>query len=98
MKKYREILKKPLVTEKTLRLARENNEYTFEVVLDASKGAIKEVVEDMFGVEVENVRTLKRAAKNRRVWGTWRYTRKGPWKKAIVKLAQDDEIEGFGIE
>ncbi|MEA2020485.1 MAG: 50S ribosomal protein L23 [Patescibacteria group bacterium] len=98
MKKYREILKKPIVTEKTLRLARENNDYTFEVALKASKGAIKEAVEEMFNVEVEDVRTLKRAAKNKRVWGTWRYTRKGPWKKAVVKLAEGDEIEGFGIE
>ncbi len=98
MEKYKEILKRPVVTEKTLRLAHENNDYTFEVALDASKGAIKHVIEEMFNVEVKDVRTLKNASKKKRVWGTWQYTEKAPRKKAVVSLIEGHSIEGFEIE
>ncbi len=94
----REVLKNPIITEKTLNLAQEKNQYTFEVALDASKAEIKEAVSDFYDVEVLKVRTLKNASKNKRVWGTMHYTKKGPWKKAVVELAKGDEIEGFGIE
>ena len=93
-----EILKKPIITEKSLNLAQEENKYTFDVALDASKKEIKEAISDFYDVEVLSVRTLKNASKNKRVWGTMQYTKKGPWKKAIVELADGDEIEGFGIE
>ena len=94
----KEIIKKPIITEKSLNLAQEGNKYTFNVALDANKEEIKKAVENFYEVEVLSVRTLKNASKNKRVWGTMHYTKKGPWKKAIVELAEGDEIEGFGIE
>ena len=80
------------------RPAQEENQYTFEVALGASKKDIKKAVEDFYKVDILDVRTLKNASKNKRVWGTMHYTKKGPWKKAVVELAEGDEIEGFGIE
>ena len=94
----KEIIKKPIITEKSLNLAQEGNQQTVEVALDATKKEIKEALKNLFEVTVLDVRTLKNASKNKRVWGTWQYTKKGPWKKAIVELAEGEEIEGFGIE
>jgi len=98
MKRYREVIKKPMMTEKSLRLAKERNEYTFEVAKNASKGAIKEVVEGMFDVSVLVVRTVGLAAKPKRVLGISRLFRTSPRKKAIVKLKEGDKIEGFEAE
>lgn len=98
MKKYREVIKKPLITEKSLRLAKEKNEYTFEVARRASKGAIKGAVEDDYGVSVLAVRTLTLASKPKRAWGVRKTFETSPRKKVIVKLKEGDKIEGFEIE
>lgn len=98
MRKYREVIKKPIITEKSLLLAKRENEYTFEVAREASKGAIRRTVEDMFGVSILAVRTAGLAAKPKRVLGLSRFFKTSPRKKAIVKLKEGDKIEGFEIE
>ncbi|MFW6110065.1 MAG: 50S ribosomal protein L23 [Patescibacteria group bacterium] len=96
--KYREIIKKPLLTEKTMRLAQEENKYTLLVGKEFSKGKIKEAVKDLYDVEVLGVKTLAVPHKRRRVWVLGGGTAvKSRGKKAIVELAGEDRIPGFEI-
>lgn len=87
--KYLEIIKAPVVTEKSAVLA-ENNVYEFYVDVKANKTEIKTAIEKIFKVTVEEVRTINVHPRKRRVG---RYTgltnRK---KKAIVKLAKGQTI------
>lgn len=88
-----EVLRRPVVTEKTSRQAAELNQYTFEVDLRANKVQVKEAVEAAFGVTVLGVNLLKMRGKTRRVG---RHVARTPaWKKAIVTLAPGDRIEAF---
>ena len=98
MDKYREIIKRPIITEKGLQLAQEQNCYTFEADRTASKGAIKSAVESIFGVSVLRVRTVRIPSKKRRVPKFGKISQRSPWKKAVVKLKDGDTIEGFEIQ
>lgn len=88
-----QIIKRPIVTEKSTDLAEWDNHYSFEVDLRANKRQIKEAVEQLFDVEVLNVRTMTMKGKSRR-WGR-NYFRSKDWKKAIVTLAEGDSITFF---
>ncbi len=87
--KYLEIIKAPVVTEKSATLA-ENNTYSFYVDVKANKTEIKDAIEKIFKVTVEEVRTINVHPRKKRVG---RYTgltnRK---KKAIVRLADGQSI------
>ncbi len=91
-----DIIKRPILTEKALRLRDEQRTYVFEVDLKATKVDIKQAVEKLFGVKVEKVRTLivkpkpRRNIRSRRHVG---YTRH--WKKAYVKLREGERIESL---
>jgi large subunit ribosomal protein L23 len=88
-----EILKRPVVTEKSGIQADNLNQYTFEVDRRANKVEIKEAVEAAFGVTVLAVNVMRMPGKTRR-WG--RFLSKTPiWKKAVVTLAPGDRIEFF---
>lgn len=95
----KDILIKPLITEKTEDLSQStDNKYTFVVNKKANKIEIKNAVEDLYSVTVSSVNTLIMPAKAKS-----RYTRKGvsngrkpSFKKAIVTLEQGDEIDFFG--
>ena len=84
---------RPIVTEKSSAAYQERAEYTFEVHPDASKQAIKQAVEQLFGVRVTGVWTSNVRGKERRM-GKTSGTRPS-WKKAIVKLVEGDTIEIF---
>lgn len=86
------IIKKPILTEKTKRLAKEG-QYVFEVKKDANKKEIKEAIEKIFGVKVEKVRVLKIPSKPRVFRG--KLGEKKGYKKAIVKLEEGQKIEIF---
>lgn len=88
-----EVLKRPIVTEKSLRLRDEFNQYVFEVDRRANKRQVKEAVELAFDVTVEDVRIINMPGKTRR-WGR-KMVRTSPWKKAIVTLAEGDSIQLF---
>lgn len=88
-----EVLKRPIVTEKSLRLRDEFNQYVFEVDRRANKRQVKEAVELAFDVTVEDVRIVNVPGKTRR-WGR-KTVRTSPWKKAIVTLAEGDSIQLF---
>ena len=88
-----QVLKRPLVTEKTNALREANNQYTFEVYPRANKVEIRNAVETLFNVRVVEVKTQIIRGKVKR---TRRGTGKKPnWKKAVVTLHYDDAIELF---
>jgi len=87
---------RPHVTEKSSLAYQERGEYHFEVHPDANKAAIKQAVEQLFGVHVAGVWTSNQRGKTRRVGKT--SGRRANWKKAIVTLREGDRIESFGFE
>jgi large subunit ribosomal protein L23 len=87
----RNIIKKPIVTEKASILKEKGNKYTFVVDKDANKFQIKQAVESLFNVRVENVHTANYVGKSKRIGAHSGY--KSDWKKAIVKLSEGQEIQ-----
>ena len=87
--KYLEIIKAPVITEKTQN-AQAMGKYTFKVDSKANKIEIKEAIEKLFNVKVTSIRTLNVKPKKRRVG---RYTGlTNRYKKAIVTLADGQTI------
>ena len=91
------ILIKPVVTEKMTGQGEALNRYGFIVKKNANKLQIKQAVEELYGVTVENVNTMRYSGKKRN-----RYTRSGiqtgktsAYKKAIVTLAEGDTIDFY---
>ena len=88
---YRDIIKAPIITEKSAALAQTANTYTFSVDTNANKTQIKQAIEAIFNVKVESVNTVNVRAKRKRVG---RYVGKtNRVKKAIVKLQEGRSIE-----
>ena len=88
-----QVLRRPLVTEKSTIAREEQNIVTFAVDPNANKHEIKSAVESLFEVKVLDVRTIRMPRKTRRLG---RFMGKKPeWKKAIVRLAQGQKIEFF---
>lgn len=92
-----DILVKPIVTEKMTAQGEEENRHGFLVNPNANKIEIRLAVEDMYGVTVEKVRTMRYAGKRKS-----RYTKTGiiegktpKFKKAIVTLAEGDKIDFY---
>ena len=92
---WREIIRRPVITEKSNILASEYNQYTFVVDSRANKLQIKEAIELAWPeVEVEKVRVANMPAKRARRWRRVA-TRKSGYKKAIVTLAAGTRIDLF---
>jgi large subunit ribosomal protein L23 len=87
------IIKRPLVTEKTTLYKEAHNKVTFVVANEANKIQIKQAVERLFEVQVENVRTMNIRGKVKRL-GVHQGKRPD-WKKAIVTLKEGDRIDLF---
>lgn len=92
MKLAREIIIKPVVTEKSVDLMQENK-YCFRVAKDANKIEIKNAIEEIFKVTVVNVNTINVHGKMKRMGRTQGKT--ASWKKAVVTLREGDSIEVF---
>ncbi len=92
---WREIIRRPVITEKSNYMASEHNQYTFVVDARANKLQIKEAIELAWpDVDVEKVRVANMPAKRARRFR--RLTiRKTGWKKAIVTLAPGSSIDLF---
>ena len=91
-----DVLRRPLITEKSSYQAGDLNQYVFEVTLDASKGLIKDAVETIFDVTVTRVNVINSPAKRSRRWKSRRIKiRRSPYKKAIVTLKAGDRIDMF---
>jgi large subunit ribosomal protein L23 len=92
MKDPRDVIFKPVVSEKSYALL-DANTYTFIVHPDANKTEIKEAIQSIFSVRVTSVNTLHRKGKRkrtRRILGVRKTT-----KRALVTLHADDKIEIF---
>jgi large subunit ribosomal protein L23 len=87
-----EVLLAPVVSEKSYSLI-SDRKYTFKVHKDAHKTQVRQAVEELFDVHVENVNILKVQSKPKRR-GASIGTRPG-WKKAIVQVREGDTIEIF---
>ena len=88
----RQLIKRPVITEKTTKLM-EENKYCFMVDPMANKTQIKQAVEMIFNVKVKSVNTLNILGKMKRMG---RYAGRRPsWKRAIVTLKKGSRIEFF---
>ena len=85
-----DVLKKPVLTEKSLALMDENK-YTFDVDVHSNKIEIRQAVEKLFNVKVESVHTINVKPKTKRLGKYVGKTNKR--KKAIVKLAEGHKID-----
>lgn len=91
MNNYRDIIKAPIITEKSSDLMQNKNTYTFSVDVNANKTQIKQAIEAIFKVKVANVNTVTVHPRKKRVG---RYVGKtNKVKKAIVKLQEGSSIE-----
>lgn len=93
MKFVQDIIKRPLITEKSMDMIAERK-YSFEVAKDATKPEIAKAVETMFeGTKVASVNTINMKAKPKRL----RYVegKTASWKKAIVTLTKDSKTIEF---
>ncbi len=91
-----DVLRAPVVSEKTALAADKANQYVFRVATDATKLEIKKAVEKMFDVKVEQVRVLNVKGKTKRFGA--RLGKRPDWRKAYVRLAEGQEIEMLGAE
>jgi large subunit ribosomal protein L23 len=89
----RQIIIKPMVTEKTTATREADNQYAFRVIAGATKRQIAEAIEEIFSVRVLKVRTMKMEGKLKRLGRT--IGRRPSWKKAIVTLAEGDSVDFF---
>ena len=93
MKAAREIIVRPLLTEKGASLQERANQYLFKVDRRANKIEIKRAIEEIFGIHVVSVRTIRMPGKMKRMG---RFEGKRPnWKKAVVTVKEGESIELF---
>jgi large subunit ribosomal protein L23 len=91
-----DILRRPIVTEKSNYQAGDLNQYVFEVSRDATKQMVKEAVETVFDVDVARVNIVNVPAKRSRRWRNRRVkVRRSAYKKAIITLEPGESIDVF---
>ena len=91
-----DVLKRPIVTEKTNYMNSELHQYVFEVSCDATKGLVKDAIETLFEVNVNRVNLINVPPKRTRRWKSRRVkVRRSGYKKAIVTLKPGDTINLF---
>ena len=88
-----QVLRRPLITEKSTILQDGLNKYAFEVDTRANKVQVKTAVERSFSVKVTDVNMITVKGKRKRFGG--RITRRPSWKKAVVSLKAGDKIQLF---
>ncbi len=95
MKYPHDVIRGPVVSEKSFDLIESNNIYSFLVDPRANKTEIRQSVEAIFEVEVLSVNTYNRRGKLKRTGRT--LGKRKNTKRALVKLAEDDSIDLFGV-
>ena len=96
MKNLYQVIKRPIVTEKST-LQAVQNKYTFEVDERATKDEVKRAVERSFGVKVLDVKTANVKGKEVRAGRRRGFSKRPDWKKATVTLKEGDKIELFEV-
>ena len=92
MKTAYDIIIKPVITEQSMEQT-EAKKYVFQVAIDANKSEIKKAIEQIFGVKVEKVNTIRMDGKAKRQGVT--SGRRANWKKEMVKLTADSKTIEF---
>ncbi|MBI4265388.1 MAG: 50S ribosomal protein L23 [Acidobacteria bacterium] len=91
--KLTDVIRRPLITEKTTILREDGRTLVFQVAMGANKIDIRRAVEQLLGSKVESVRTSLAHGKMRR---QGRYLgRRSDWKKAYVKLREGERLPEF---
>jgi large subunit ribosomal protein L23 len=91
-----DVIRRPLITEKTNYQNSELHQFVFEVATDATRSMIKEAIETLFDVEVVKVNVINMPPKRKRNLRNRRMSmRRNAYKKAIVTLAPGDTISAF---
>lgn len=93
MRNTYDVIKRPIISEKSTALAEVGGRYAFEVALQANKQEIRDAVQSLFNVKVQQVRTMVMHGKMKRV-GRFE-TKRSNWKKALVTLAEGQKIDFF---
>ena len=93
MREAHQVIRKPLITEKSNRQKEEGNQIAFVVDPKATKIEIRQAVEKLFKVKVQRVHTMNLVGKRKRMGKFFGW--KSDWKKAIVTLKEGDRIEFF---
>lgn len=93
-----QIIKRPIISEKTTALVKAESKCVFEVDRRANKNQIKEAVEKLFGVKVLDVGTAMVHGKKVRLGKTRKFKTRPSWKKAVVKLEKGQKIEVFEVK
>ena len=91
--KLTDVIRRPLITEKTSILREDGRTLVFHVAPGANKIEIKSAVESLFSVKVMDVNTLVQRGKVKRVGA--RMGKRPNWKKAVVTLRAGDDIQFF---
>jgi large subunit ribosomal protein L23 len=92
---YFDIIKRPLITTKTVDLYKKLGQYTFEVHVDANKPMIRNAVEKLWNVKVEKVRVVNLDGKSKSF--NKRPYKASNWKKAIIQLVKGHKIDIPGL-
>ena len=91
--KITDVIRRPLITEKTTVIREDGRTLVFQVSKEANKIDIKRAVEALLGSKVENVRTAMAHGKVKR---QGRYSgRRSDWKKAYVRLRDGEKLPEF---
>ncbi|MEI6092891.1 MAG: 50S ribosomal protein L23 [bacterium] len=93
MERIYDIIKKPLLTEKSTSISEKQNSYVFEVATCADKQEIKEAIEKLFDVKVKDINTMISHGKMKRIGR--HQGRRSKVKKAIVTLQDGQKIQLF---
>ena len=88
-----DIIKRPVITEQSMADVADKK-YVFEVAINANKTEIKAAVEEIFGVKVSKVNTLRQLGKVKRT-GAYPKGKRADYKKAIVTLTADSKTIEF---
>ena len=88
-----DIIKRPVITEQSMADVADKK-YVFQVAIDANKTQIKAAVEEIFGVKVAKVNTLRQLGKVKRT-GAYPKGKRADYKKAIVTLTADSKTIEF---
>ena len=88
-----DVIRRPLITEKGLQVKETESTLVFDVAPEASKTEVKQAVEALFKVKVENVRTANVLGKDRRRGKFSGY--KPDWKKAYVRLKEGEKLPEY---
>ena len=93
MRSVYDVVRRPIISEKSTALAELGNKYAFEVASQANKQEIRDAIQRLFSVKVLSVRTMVMHGKMKRI-GRFEVKRSN-WKKALVTLSEGQKIDFF---